>query len=74
MRVDGFEPPTNGLGNRCSIQLSYTRTWIGLHNHVVDYRYAAVFVKSGMGLAVDFEDEGEGLQRDAEQVNEQSNV
>jgi hypothetical protein len=24
----GVEPPTNGLGNRCSIQLSYGATFI----------------------------------------------
>ena len=27
VRLEGIEPPTNGLGNRCSILLSYRRTY-----------------------------------------------
>ncbi len=34
-RLEGIEPPTDGLEIRCSIQLSYRRSWsgnnLGLH-------------------------------------------
>ncbi len=35
VRLEGIEPPTDGLEIRCSIQLSYRRSWsgnnLGLH-------------------------------------------
>ena len=30
VRLEGIEPPTSGLGNRCSIRLSYRRLGGGL--------------------------------------------
>jgi hypothetical protein len=34
----GVEPPTNGLGNRCSIQLSYGAKGLS-KNNLVDYGF-----------------------------------
>ena len=44
VRLGGFEPPTHGLGNRCSIQLSYKRINVILHN-------IGGFVKGSMVLS-----------------------
>ncbi len=44
VRLGGFEPPTHGLGNRCSIQLSYKRITVILHN-------IGDFVKGSMALS-----------------------
>ncbi|GEM_PF-2170808 len=33
VRLGGFEPPTHGLGNRCSVQLSYKRITNIIHKY-----------------------------------------